>query len=397
MSNHIEAKLATLAIHADNPLNKVTDVAPPIHLSTTFRYPDDPNDLTVVSDFKLSQGDITSHDFVYSRLAAPNSTRFEAILTALLKGRALAYGSGLAAFNAALVLLNPRRISVGENYHGCHGVIDIFKRVSGLQKLELDCPAEELQAGDLIFLETPLNPHGTAFNIEHYAQKAHSRGAFLLVDSTFGPPGLQDPFEWGADLVMHSGSKYFGGHSDLLCGVLATKRTDWFNQLFIDRLHLGNNMGNLESWLGVRSLRTLELRVQRASQSATKLVSHLHTSLTTTNPPPNSPAATIQSVLAEIRHASLQSDEWVHKQMPHGYGPVFSILMKSPELARKLPSKLHYFHHATSLGGVESLIEWRAMSDSRVDQRLLRVSVGVENVEDLIGDFVQAFTALAAE
>lgn len=264
-----------------------------------------------------------------------------------------------------------------------------------MQKLPLDCPAEDLQAGDVIFLETPLNPHGTAFDIDHYAKKAHSRGAFLIVDSTFGPPGIQDPFEWGADLVMHSGSKYFGGHSDLLCGVLVTKRLDWYTQLFGERLYLGNNMGNLEGWLGVRSLRTLELRVQRASQNTTNLVSFLHSALTESSPAAGSDAAAIQAVLSEIHHASLQQEAFVKKQMPHGYGPVFSISLKTAEYAKQFPSKLQFFHHATSLGGVESLIEWRAMSDSRVDQRLLRVSIGVENWEDLRDDFVAAFRLLA--
>ncbi|CRG91566.1 cystathionine gamma-synthase [Talaromyces islandicus] len=391
--SHSSAKPATLAIHADNTVNKVADVAPPIHLSTTYRYPDDPNLLTPAAKFK---GDIHDVDFVYPRLASPNSTRFETILTSLLKGNALAYGSGLAALNAALVLLNPQRISVGENYHGCHGVIDIFKKISGLQKLGLDCAPEDLQAGDVIFLETPLNPHGTAFDIDHYAKKAHSRGAFLIVDSTFGPPGIQNPFEWGADIVMHSGSKYFGGHSDLLCGVLATNRKDWFTQLYSERVYLGNNMGNLESWLGVRSLRTLELRVQRASQNATNIVSFLNSALTESNPAPGSDAAAIQTVLSEINHASLQTEAFVKKQMPNGYGPVFSISLKNAEYAKRFPSKLQFFHHATSLGGVESLIEWRSMSDERVDARLLRVSVGVENWEDLRDDFVGAFRALIA-
>lgn len=292
------------------------------------------------------------------------------------------------------MLLNPRRIAIGDNYHGCHGVVGIFERLTGLKAVDLDCPAEELQAGDLIFLETPLNPHGTAFNIQHYAEKAHSRGAYLVVDSTFGPPGIQDPFQFGADMVMHSGSKYFGGHSDLLCGVLATNRTDWYEKLFADRIYLGNNMGNLESWLGVRSLRTLEVRVQRASQNAGNLVSFLHSALTAPNPAADSDEAAVQAVLAQINHASLQKEEWVARQMPNGYGPVFSIILRDADQAKRLPSQLKLFHHATSLGGVESLIEWRAMSDTRVDRRLLRVSVGIENWEDLRDDFVKAFRAL---
>lgn len=304
----------------------------------------------------------------------------------------MSYTTGLAALHAALVLLNPRRISVGDGYHGCHEVIAVLSRLSGLQKLPLDCSAESLEAGDVIILETPINPLGTAFSIEEFAQKAHSRGAYLIVDSTFAPPGLQDPFLWGADIVLHSGSKYFGGHSDLLSGVLATRRKVWTKQLLEDRLALGNVMGNLEAWLGARSLRTLEVRVQRASQNASNLISWLQNALTA--PSPTDEQKPIKSILGKIHHASLQDEPWIQKQMPNGFGPVFAIILTSEDYARALPSKLRFFHHATSLGGVESLIEWRALSDSRVDRKLLRISVGLENWEDLKEDLLQAFQAL---
>ncbi|KAJ5901823.1 hypothetical protein N7495_002351 [Penicillium taxi] len=226
-------------------------------------------------------------------------------------------------------------------------------------------------------------------------RKAHSRGVYLIVDSTFAPPGLHDPFLWGADIVMHSGSKYFGGHSDLLCGVLATKRTGWTKQLFEDRMALGNVLGNLESWLSLRSLRTFELRVRNASQNAAKLISWLNNALNAPSPASGSEECTVQKVLENIFHASLQDEPWVKKQMPNGFGSVFSITMKQPVFARVLPSKLHYLQHATSLGGVESLIEWRALSDSKVNTKLLRVSVGLENWEDLKEDLLQAFQFLA--
>lgn len=195
---------------------------------------------------------------------------------------------------------------------------------------------------------------------------------------------------------MHSGSKYFGGHSDILCGVLATQSKEWYKQLLSDRVFLGSVMGNMESWLGVRSLRTLEVRVSRSSDSTTKLVSWLHAALHAPSPAAGSDEEAIQAVLDEVFHASLQpQEEWLKKQMPNGFGPVFSITMKEEMSARKLPSKLHLFQHATSLGGVESLIEWRTMSDMTVDRRLLRVSIGLENWEDLKGDFVKAFRELA--
>jgi cystathionine beta-lyase/cystathionine gamma-synthase len=303
-----------------------------------------------------------------------------------------------------LVFLNPKRIAIGDGYHGCHGVIKVHQKLTGLKKLHIDCPAEELEAGDIVHIETPLNPTGSAYNLKAYAEKAHSRGAFLTVDATFGPPPLQDPFLWGADIVMHSGTKYIGGHSDMLCGILAVNpvraKEGWWDKLFEERLYLGNVMGSMEGWLGVRSLRTLELRVKRQSQTATKLVAWLNAAL---NAEKESDRDTkvIQEVIAKIEHASLQEkdlkDEWLLKQMPNGFGPVFSITMREQTFARRLPSKLQLFHHATSLGGVESLIEWRTMTDSRVDSRLLRVSVGVEGFEDLRDDLLQAFKALSFE
>ncbi|KAJ6015891.1 trans-sulfuration enzyme [Penicillium herquei] len=388
---------STRSLHADDVLNIVSDVAPPMHLSTTFRYSNDPETLIPFADLSEPPNDPTTH--IYSRASAPNPTRFETILSALLNGSAISYSSGLSSLHAALTLLNPRRISIGEGYHGCHGVIALFTRLTGLQKLPLDCAATDLESGDVILLETPVNPKGTAFDIAAFAEKAHSRGAYLIVDSTFAPPGLQDPFLWGADIVMHSGTKYFGGHSDALCGVLATRNQEWYKQLFEDRIFLGSVMGNMEAWLCVRSLRTLEVRLQRQSENASRLVDWLYTALQDPAPKAGSDEEIVQTVLEEVFHASVQKTEgdWLKKQMPNGFGPVFSITMKEERFAKVLPSKLHFFQHATSLGGVETLIEWRTLSDTMVDRRLLRISVGLENWEDLRADLLKAFKELSGQ
>lgn len=239
---------------------------------------------------------------------------------------------------------------------------------------------------------------GIAINIEEYAQRAHACGAYLSVDATFAPPPLQDPFLWGADIVLHSGTKYFGGHSDMLCGVLAINHlradTGWVEQLHLDREHLGSVMGNMEGWLGVRSLRTLELRVKQQSQSAGRLVEWFDAALHG-----GQDSEAVIAVVESVHHASLQKEDlgeagWLAKQMPNGFGPVFGITMKTRELARCLPSRLQLFQHATSLGGVESLIEWRTMSDSTCANTLLRISVGLENWEDLKSDLLLAFLAL---
>ena len=266
--------------------------------------------------------------------------------------------------------------------------------MTGCAILPLDCAAEELGTGDVVHLETPVNPTGEAFWIEKFARKAHARGAFLLVDATFGPPGLQDPFAWGADVVMHAGTKYLGGHSDLLCGVLASRKEGWVEGLKEERTYLGSVMGSLEGWLGARSVRTLEVRVQRQSSNCQQLVSWLCCMLKGAEG-----GEMIRETVEKVQHASLQNEDmaWLRDQMPNGYGPVFAMIMKNENLARRLPSKLKLFHHATSLGGVESLIEWRAMSDKTVDTRLLRISVGIEHWEDLRDDLMGGFKALKEE
>lgn len=244
-------------------------------------------------------------------------------------------------------------------------------------------------------VESPLNPTGEAINIRALAERAHKRGSILSVDATFAPPPLQDPWAQGVDVVMHSGTKYFGGHSDMLCGVLATREKSVFEGLWKERVYLGNCMGSFEGWLGVRSLRTLELRVRRQSESATALVRWIQDALD--GKEQGEEAELVKGLVTRVQHASLQKEDWVKQQMPNGFGPVFALWMKEPRHAKHLPSKLALFHHATSLGGVESLIEWRKMSDDGVDERLLRVSVGVEDCGDLKRDLLDGFKALSQE
>ncbi|KAL7941561.1 cystathionine gamma-synthase [Trichoderma barbatum] len=386
----------TLALHADDELDVSNDVAPPLHVASTFRFPSVPEQLVPL---RLRSADDKSH--VYSRLTNPNTTRFEAVLTSLLKAPSLTYTSGLSALLGVLFCLKPRQISIGKGYPGCHGTIALFSGLNGMKKLPLDCSVEDLQAGDVIFLETPVNPTGVAMNIQDFADKAHSKGAILVVDATFGPPGLQDPFQHGADIVLHSGTKYLGGHSDLLCGVVATNNQVWYTQMKKERFFLGNVMGSLEGWLGVRSMRTLHLRVMWQSDSATKLVQWLNAALQAneaSGTQTKSESQIIKATLASVTHASLQANDieqgWLKSQMPNGFGPVFSISLRSRNMANRFPSKLKLFSHSTSLGGVESLIEWRTMTDPDADPTLLRVSIGVENWEDLRSDVLQAFQAI---
>ncbi|KAI1470080.1 cystathionine gamma-synthase [Daldinia caldariorum] len=393
--------LSAQTIHADDFLNSHQSVAPPMHVSTTFRYSDDPDELEPWTNINPNNP-YDSH--VYSRDSAPNTTRLEAVLTSILHGPALTYSSGLSAFHALLVFLNPKRVAITDGYHGCHGVIKVLAKLSGLATVPLDEDGlARLQPGDLVHVETPLNPTGEARNLKWFAERARAKGAWLSVDATLAPPPLQDPLACGADVVMHSGTKYFGGHSDMLCGVLAVHPRHagtWVPGLREERLVLGSVMGSFEGWLGVRSLRTLEVRVRKQSADAEKLVAWLAGEASKGG----ESESVVGAAVAEVRHASLQKSAgeqeeggWLREQMPRGYGAVFAVYLRSADDARRLPSKLTLFHHATSLGGVESLVEWRAMTDAGVDKRLLRFSIGLEGFEDLRDDLVRGFEALRAE
>jgi len=369
--------LSTKAIHGADHLSRVSDVVQPINVSTTFKYSDNPDELVKFADYE--EYDMLAHN-VYSRESHPSSVAVEAAVGDITDSYVVSYTSGLSAFHAALTHFNPKVLAIGHGYHGCHGIADLMTRNYGLKQIGLDDDFSQLNKGDVVHLETPVNPDGTNFDIKYFADKAHERGAYLMVDGTFAPPPLQDPFKFGADIVMHSATKFFGGHSDLLAGLLLTKSKSVRDQLLQDRELLGTNISNLESYLLLRSIRTLELRVLKQSLSATKIVKYLVDNIDKFDD------------LVEVKHGSLQSDSYIKEQMPNGHASCFCILLKDEATAKAFPSKLKYFHHATSLGGVESLIEWRVMSDSSVSPKLLRISVGVENVEDLIDDLHQALS-----
>ncbi|CAE7056553.1 unnamed protein product [Rhizoctonia solani] len=381
--------LATRLIHADDGARSEPNVAPSISVSTTFREPI-PEKLEYPSDPDPS----TPDRHIYSRYTTPVSTRVEKVLSALLDAHAITYASGLAATTAALTHLNPKRlVAIKGGYHGVHVSIDVYKKTHpDLELVDFD---DEFKPGDICWVETPLNPTGEARNIKHYADKVHAVGGRLVVDSTFAPPPIQDAFAWGADIVLHSATKYLGGHSDLLCGVLAVKDLQEWHALWHIRTFTGSTMGSLEAFLLLRSLRTLELRVTRQAASGEALAQWLHKLSQT--PAGQTWDGVRGGVVKRVWHATLQEQdqEWVRKQMPGGGPACFTIMLEDPDEARLLPYLLELFTPATSLGGVESLVEQRYLSDPQQDKRLLRLSVGLESVEDLKEDLRQGFNKVA--
>ncbi|CCM04169.1 uncharacterized protein FIBRA_06331 [Fibroporia radiculosa] len=368
----------TVLVHGDDEFAHGSEVAPSISVTSTFRAPLTEDNIPLnPEDFDFRNP--TRH--VYSRCTQNVSTRAEHVLSKINGGYAMTYASGLAASYAALVYFHPKRIAISGGYHGFHNTI--AKRPSTQQaKLGESCCS-------VIYVETITERLETR-DIKFYADKVHAAGGKLVVDSTFAPPPLQYPFKWGADMVLHSGSKYFGGHSDLLCGVLVAQTGEEWKTLWTHRTFLGSMMGSLESWLLLRSLRTLHLRVPRQSESAEGLARWL--SLAAGGKAYDGIPA---GVIDKVWHSSLQGTDGrgfnPEVQLEGGWNPTFSIFLTDPEYARLLPHSLKYFIPATSLGGVESLIEQRSSVDPTADPRLVRISVGVEDLEDLKSDLRRAF------
>ena len=345
----------TLALHADEGLERDPDVAPPIHVSTTFAADNDAG-------------------LVYARTDHPTRRRLEAVLGALEGGHAVVYASGQAAATAALLHLRPRRVAIARGgYHATHLALDALAPL-GVSKVPLDAP---LGKGDLVWLETPKNPTCEIQDVAAHAARAHAAGATVLVDSTFATPVLQQPLALGADLVYHSATKFLGGHSDALAGVIVARGAGAAARLREERTVAGAVPGALETWLVLRGLRTLGLRVRRQTETATAL------------------AAWLEPRVARVWHPSLRSHPGhaLAAAQMRGPGPILSIELASEEGARALPGRLVLFRDATSLGGVESLVEWRRKHDPEAPPALLRLSVGLEDPADLIADLERGLGA----
>lgn len=380
--------LNTSLIHGDEAVENggSLEVVPPISVTTTFRAPE--QDLLAGNDMW------NPNPHVYSRYSRNTTTRAEHVLSKITDGYALTYASGLAACFAALIHYQPKRIAIRGGYMGCWASMDVYTRSRNVPIIDID---EEFQAGDLCWLETPVNPTGESRDIRYYADKVHKAGGKIVVDSTFAPPPLQNPFKFGTDCILHSGSKYFGGHSDLLCGVLVVKSKQEWEELQHDRTFLGSMLGSLESWLLLRSLRTLQLRVLRQSENAIVLVRWLQSiSLVKKG---DSYEGVPGGIITKVYHSALQGKDArgfePATQLEGGWNATFAILLSTPEQAKALPGSLKYFVPATSLGGVESLVEYRLRADPKENPKLVRLSIGIEEVEDLKNDLREGIKKVA--
>lgn len=372
-------KIETIAIHAGNTIDEHNKAAiQPITLSTTFERGEDGG---------------YPGGFVYSRADNPNRKSLENVI-AKLEGadEAAAFSSGNAAGGAVFQALGPgvHIIAPDDMYHGLRnqllqvfsGIIDVdFVDLSNLTAIKNAIKPTT----KLIWIETPSNPLLKVCDITAITDLAKHQGIMVVCDNTFSTPMLQRPLELGCDLVMHSTTKYLGGHSDVIGGALATKENnDFWKKIKSVQVLSGAVPAPFDCYLTVRGIKTLPYRMKAHNENAVILANFLDS----------------HELVEKVYYPGLMNHpghEIAKKQMK-GFGAMLSFLVKGgSDEARKVVNSVKLFIQATSLGGVESLIEHRASvegPDTKTPQNLIRVSVGLENSEDLIEDLNQALNQI---
>lgn len=374
----------TRAIHAGQTPDPTTGaVVPPLSLATTF-----------------AQQAVGEHrGYEYSRSGNPTRTALETCLASLEgAARGLAFSSGLAAEDAVLRTLHPgdHVILSGDAYGGTFRLIDKVWGPVGIGHTAVDLTSPEVfqpqglesawrDDTKMVWIETPSNPLLSIVDVEAVASFAHDRGATVVVDNTFATPYLQQPLGLGADVVVHSSTKYLGGHSDVVGGFLALEDTDLADRLAFYQNAAGAVPGPMDCYLVLRGVKTLALRMERHCANAAAVAEFLC----------GHPA------VRSVRYPGLADHPGhaVAARQMSGFGGMVSLILAGGERAAlALARSTSIFTLAESLGAVESLIEhpYRMTHSSvvgsalEVDPALIRLSVGVETASDLIGDLAEA-------
>jgi len=365
-------RIETIAIHAGNIITDSNrPVIQPIITSTTFEHHE--------------------NSPIYTRASNPNRLALEKVLTQLEFGKdAAAFSSGNAAAMAVFQSLDPQShiIAPDDMYHGIRKqLVEVFRgihEISFVDMANLDQVRSNIRENTkLIWIETPSNPLLKISDIRKISRLARENNIILACDNTFATPVFQNPILLGADLVMHSTTKFLGGHSDILGGIIITKEKD----VFWERLRMIQHVGGavpspFDCYLLTRSIKTLPYRMKGHFEHASRLAHFL----------------SVHPSVEKVFYPGLESHEGhgIASSQMKGFSGVLSVRVKGGAFEADLVvSKLKYFTNATSLGGIESLIERRAAvegPETLTPANLLRVSVGLENIDDLIEDFDQALS-----
>lgn len=376
----------TMMIHGGNTIDEYTGaVNPPIYQTSTYKQDGIGN---------MRQG------YEYSRSANPTRTALESLIRDLESGDAgFAFGSGMAAISSVIMLLNAGdHIVVGSDvYGGTYRVFTkVFERI-GIKSTFVDTTdIEAVEAAisentKMLYIETPTNPLLNVTDIRKMVEISKAHNLISVVDNTFMTPYFQNPLELGADIVLHSATKYIGGHSDVVAGLVVTRTPELSKAVGFIQNSVGGVLGPQDSFLLVRGIKTLAIRMEQTEQTTLKIIEFLKK----------------QNVVTNIFHPSLldEGNKKIHESQSKGYGGMISFDVGSKENAENLVKSTKYFTLAESLGAVESLISVPSqMTHASIPRErrlelgitdgLVRISVGIEDSEDLIADLEQAFKQL---
>ena len=379
----MEKKLDTLCIHgADHRFPDGRDsISMPIYQTATFAHPD------------LGH---SPDRFYYTRLTNPTRNHLQETVAALEGAAdAIAFTSGMAAITAVFELFAPgdRIVASSDLYGGTVLLFDSIGKKNGLRLDLVDTTDPEAVRAAVtpdtkaVYIETPSNPMMNVTDIRLCAELAHSVGAILIVDNTFLSPYFQNPIALGADIVIHSGTKYLGGHNDTIAGFVCLKDNTYSEKLYKISYTLGATLSPFDSWLMIRGIKTLPIRMERAQENALAIAAWLKT----------------QENVTKVYYVGLPEHPGyaVNASQSRGSGAMLSFAVATPELAQQVLAKVKIITFAESLGGPESLITFPATqthADVAEEERnrlgitdcFLRMSVGLENPDDLIADLNQA-------
>ncbi len=375
-SNEEERDIETISVHSGRDIDKSSGaLSPPINLSTTFER---------AEDGSYPKG------YIYSRNDNPNREKLEKCIAELEEGEAAAaFSSGSAASLAVFQALSPgdHLICPDDMYHGIKTQINDIMERWGLEVSYVDLTDPEnvkrqiREDTEMIWIESPSNPLLKIADIEEIADTAAENDLLTVCDNTWPTPVLQKPLNLGCDLVVHSTTKYFGGHSDAVGGAVVCKEEDEFFERVRDiGIHGGSTPSPFNCWLISRGTRTLPLRMKKHSENAQDIAEFLQD----------------QDEIKKVNYPGLE-DHLGHrtaKKQMSDFGGMLSFQVKGGrETAFEIASNVDIFTRATSLGSVESLIEHRSSIEGEgtsTPDDLLRLSVGIENSEDLINDLEKA-------
>ena len=326
----------------------------------------------------------------YGRYGNETWSALEDAISILEGGKTLLFSSGIAAISAVFSLLPEGSVVVAAN-NGYQGTTTLLKKLHESEKLKVrfvnlantDETVAAIPGAQMLYLESPLNPLLEIIDLPKLIAAGKAAGCGVAVDNTLATPLLQNPLALGADIVIHSVTKYLSGHSDLILGSLSTNDSALYNRLEQSRRYGGAIAGPFEAWIALRGVRTFALRMQRSQENALELATRLSK----------------DGRVAKVRYPGLPTDAYhqMAKSFMKGFGAMISFDVNGTvDQVDLMCNSSRLITNATSLGGVESIWERRrrwATESTLVPENLIRLSVGIENVDDLWADIEHAFTA----